>query len=351
MKTYNNLYETLYSLGNLTLAWRNAREGKTKTLNIIEFEKNLQRNLLQLHYELKNKTYKPRPLTTFVLRDPKTRVISKSDFRDRVVHHALILIIGHIFEKQFIYDSCANQKEKGTLFALKRLDYFIGKICKGSVKGFCLKADIKHYFQEIDHEVLLKIINKKITDKNTLWLIRQILNNTKSINWEGGGKCLKGMPLGNLTSQFFANVYLNEFDKFVKHELRTHYYIRYVDDFIILHKSKKQLEIFKEKIDKFLSEKLKIKLHPQKSRIIPISRGIDFVGFRNFYCHRLLRARNIKSMRKKINLFKKGIIGFCTLFEIYQGWQAYAKWANTHKLREKIKKEIINVSWDKIKFE
>ena len=150
------------------------------------------------------------------------------------------------------------------------------------------------------------------------------------------------MPLGNYTSQFFANVYLNELDYFVKHKLKIKYYIRYVDDFVILHNSKKQLIEWKEEINEFLKEKLKLELHPQKSRIISLYRGIDFVGFRNFYRYRLLRKRNIRGMRRKIELFKKGAIGFNTLFESYQGWQAYANWGNTHKLRNKIKNEIID---------
>ena len=167
----------------------------------------------------------------------------------------------------------------------------------------------------------------------------------------GGGRSGVGMPLGNLTSQFFANVYLNELDYFVKHVLKVKYYIRYVDDFVILHESKKQLETWKKQIDRFLREKLKIELHPQKSRIIPLSRGVDFVGFRNFYYRKLLRKRNIRNMKRKIELFKKGEMDFRDLYESYQGWQAYAKWANTHKLRKEIKGEIIDTIWSKIKFE
>ena len=148
------------------------------------------------------------------------------------------------------------------------------------------------------------------------------------------------MPLGNLTSQFFANIYLNELDFFVKNKLKCKYYIRYVDDFVILHNSKSQLEIWKKEISCFLNEKLKLELHPDKSRIISLSKGIDFVGFRNYWNHRLLRKRNIKNMKNKIKLFSQGEINFNKLLDSYQGWQAYAKWANAHKLRNKINKEI-----------
>ncbi len=148
------------------------------------------------------------------------------------------------------------------------------------------------------------------------------------------------MPLGNLTSQFFANIYLNELDYFVKHKLKSKYYIRYVDDFIILHKSKTQLNIWKQEISNFLKEKLKIELHPQKSRIISFSKGIDFVGFRNFYHFKLLRKRNIKKISQRIISFSKHKTSHLQICEIYQGWQAYAKWANTFKLRKTIATKI-----------
>ena len=178
MKTHKDLYSYLYSLGNLTIAWRNARENKTQRPNVIEFEKELIKALLKLHYELKNRTYKPRPLVSFILRDPKTRKISKSAFRDRVIHHAIINVIGPIFEKQFIYDSCANRIGKGTSFALKRFDYYKKKVSKnGRLNCYCLKADIKHYFEKVDHEILLKILKKRIKDEDVTWLIDKILKN------------------------------------------------------------------------------------------------------------------------------------------------------------------------------
>ena len=148
------------------------------------------------------------------------------------------------------------------------------------------------------------------------------------------------MPLGNLTSQFFANVYLNELDYFVKHKLKAKYYIRYVDDFVILHESREQLEIWKKEIIKFLKEKLRLELHSQKSKIISLSRGIDFVGFRNFYHYRLLRKRNIKKMIAKIEEYRKGDIAKDKLLESFQGWNAYAKWANSLGVRRKVVRKI-----------
>src|SRR3989344_6588762 len=148
------------------------------------------------------------------------------------------------------------------------------------------------------------------------------------------------MHLGNLTSQFFANIYLNELDYFVKHKLRVKYYIRYVDDFVILHESKEQLEIWREEINSFLKEKLKLELHNQKSKIISLSNGVDFVGFRNFYHFRLLRKRNIRSIKKKVDKYKIEEISKDRILEIFQEWNAYAKWANSYKVRRKIISKI-----------
>ena len=197
MKTYNNLYSQIYNIHNLLLAFHKARKGKTKKPYVIEFEKDVIGNLFQLQKELIEQTYQPKPLVTFILRDPKTRKISKSSFRDRIIHHAIINIIEPIFDKSFIYDSCANRKGKGNLFALKRFDYFKRKVTdngnrKGlfnnnQVKGYCFKADIKHYFEEVSHEILINIIKRKISDDKVIWLIERILKNSAI----GGGKPAK----------------------------------------------------------------------------------------------------------------------------------------------------------------
>ena len=331
----NALYLEVISLKNLILAYKKAKKGKTKKDYVRKFEENLAYNLKLLHDELKNQIYSPKSLETFILRDPKTRKISKADFRDRIVHHALVQIIGPIFDKTFIHDSCANRKGKGNLFALKQFELFQRKVTNNlQTEAFCLKADIKHYFQEVDREILLKLIKRKISDEKVINLIKLILGNFNDD---------KRMPLGNLTSQFFANVYLNELDRFVKHKLKSNYYIRYVDDFVILHKSEFQLEIWKEEINLFLKERLNLELHPNKSRIINLSKGVDFVGFRNFYYYNRLRRRNIKNMRRKIDLFKDGKIHYKKFFETFQGWNAYAKWAKSHKLLLDLTKNFMQI--------
>src|SRR3989344_4473131 len=333
MKIYDNLYQQFYSYENLEYAFKKARKHKTKKDYVIKFENSLKENLLQLRNELIFHIYQPRPLETFIIRDSKTRKISKSDFRDRVIHHALVNILEPIFDKFFIYDSYANRKNKGTLKAVKRFDYFKIKVSKNNTKNcFILKADIKHYFETVSHDILILILRKKIYDKKVIWLIKKILlnDNTKEI----------GIPLGNLTSQFFANVYLNELDYFVKHKLKAKYYIRYVDDFVILHSSKKQLFEWKEKINKFLKENLKIELHPDKSKIILLNRGPPFLGFRIFNYHKLLKKKNIRNFKRKLKLFSKDKIDYDKIYESLQGYFAYMKHADTYNLRKELIKKI-----------
>jgi retron-type reverse transcriptase len=332
MKTYKHLYNHIYDYKNLRLAYEEAKKGKTKNNYVIEFKKDLWGNLYSLHKELENQTYKPKPLQRFIIKDPKSRVIHASAFPDRIVHHVLIIAVESIFDKEFIYDSCANRIGKGTLFAIKRLDYFKRKVTKNFTKNaYCLKADIKHYFEEVNHEILINILKRKIKDDKVIWLIEKIL---KNVSLGGEQDLQKGMPLGNLTSQFFANLYLNDFDQFVKHILKAEFYIRYVDDFVILHENEEQLKVWKEKIEKFLREKLKIELHAQKSRIILLSRGIDFGGFRNFIHYRLLRKRNLRKIVLKIKQYNEEKLTYEKLIESFRGWQAYAKWANSYNLQK-----------------
>jgi retron-type reverse transcriptase len=322
MKSHKNLYPQIYDIKNLILAYKKARKGKSKKDYVIEFERCLGKNLRQLQKELFLEIYFPKNLASFILRDPKVRIISKSDFRDRIVHHAVCNVIESIFQKTFIYSSCANQKKKGTLFGITIFEKYKRKVTQNlSKEAFCLKCDIKKYFENVNLKILLNIISKKIKCKSTIVLIEKILYNFSN---------KKGMPLGNLTSQFFANIYLNKLDYFIKHKLRCKYYIRYVDDFIILDKSNKYLRSIKNKIDIFLKEKLKIELHKKKTKIIFLSSCIDFIGFRNYYYHRLPRKRNILSMKRKIKLFNQNKISKEKFNEILNGWIAYVKWSDSY---------------------
>jgi len=350
IRIYHNLYEEMISLDNLNKSYKKARKGKGDRWYVIEFESDLERNIMRIHEELKALDYEPRMMKRFVIRDPKTRIIFASDFRDRIVHHALCNVIEPIFEKLFIHDSYANRKRKGVHAALKRFDIFKKKVSgngrmisdakdNNMVYGYVLKADIKHYFQSIDHEILAGIIGRKIKDEKAINLIKKIIDNNFS-KTKG-----KGMPIGNLTSQLFANIYLNEFDYFVKHNFRAKYYIRYMDDFVILDSSKEKLEAFKYRTNSFLKSELEIELHPEKSRVIPLKNGVNFLGFRVFYHHKLLKKSNIKIINKRIDNFikmsREGLMNKDKVMERLEGWNAYAMHGNTYKLRKRIEKRAI----------
>ncbi|MBI4146598.1 hypothetical protein HY489_04645 [Candidatus Woesearchaeota archaeon] len=335
-----SLYDEICDYKNLESAFKKARKGKTKRMYVKAFEALLEDNLLKLQHELVNHTYSPRPLESFILRDGKTRRISRSDFRDRVVHHALCNVIEPILEKGFIFDSFANRKGKGVLKALERFDFFKRKVSKNHTREcFVLKADIRRYFDNVDHNKLLQIIAKRLSDERMLWLIRQILGNFKTT--EG-----KGMPLGNLTSQFFANVYLNWLDQFVKHILKARYYIRYVDDFVILSNSKAELEFYKRQIGDFLEDHLLLQLHPDKSRIIKLQQGVPFLGMRVFPFHRLLLRKNLDKFKRKWRVFGKHLDSenYDETYVFIEGWLAFAKTANTFGLRKRIIRDFENAS-------
>ena len=206
------------------------------------------------------------------------------------------------------------------------------------IVGFALKADIRHYFENVDQRLLISILRRRINDEDLLWLISLILENHKTDTFG------KGMPLGNLTSQFFANVYLSELDYFVKHKLKAKYYLRYVDDFIILHKNRKQLEDWETQIDAFLRESLKIELHPDKTKIIPLGTGVQLLGFRAFYRFRILKKSNVRRVFGRLALFRAkyaaGEMEQSRILLSNSGWQGYAMMGNTYKLRRQVDKEI-----------
>ncbi len=334
-KAAEDIYEEMCSYENLENAFNRAKRGKTLKHYVIDFEKNLKENLMQLRAELLMQTYSPQPLKTFILRDPKTRKISKSAFRDRVVHHAVCNLIEPVFDSRFIHDSFANRLGKGTFNAVKRFDEFKRKVSKNhTIKCYALKADIKSYFDNVDHKILLQILGKRIKDERAMLLIMKILANHK------GGSAGKGMPLGNLTSQFFANVYLNELDQYVKHKLGIKYYLRYVDDFAILHQSCEALEGYKRQIDIFLKEKLCLMLHPDKSRIRRLEKGVNFLGFRIFFHHKLLVKKNMRKFEKNLEQmgrqYMDGKLEREKVIEKFEGWLAYAAHADTYKYRRRI---------------
>jgi RNA-directed DNA polymerase len=329
------MYVQVCGFDNLKLAEEKARKHKTLKPYVVKFEAELTKNLAQLQQELLSQAYRPRPLETFILRDPKTRTISKSDFRDRIVHHALCNIIEPLFDKQFIYDNYANRRGKGTFNAIKRFEKFKRKVSHNNTRTcYVLKADVKHYFDTVDHDILLSIVKRQIHDERVVWLIKTILDNHYV---EAPGK---GMPLGNLTSQFFANVYLNELDQFVKHELRAKYYIRYVDDLVVLSNDKQTLASHQERINRFVLDQLALELHPDKTKILTLQNGVGFLGLRVFAQHKLLRKKNMRKFEHKLLVYKAqyvaGEIEREQVIATLQGWLAYATHADTYKYQRHI---------------
>lgn len=338
MKTYTNLYQELCTYENLELAFNKAKKRKSSKPYVQAFQKNLKQELCKLQWELLTGTYKPGPLTSFIVRDPKTRKISASHFRDRVIHHAICNVIEPIYEPRFIHDTFANRKGKGTSGTLKRFDKFMRKVGKN---GYALKADIRKYFDSVDHAVLLSILGKRIKDQQLLGLVKLILENHKTAT-PG-----KGMPLGNLTSQFFANIYLAELDNFVKHELRAKYYLRYVDDFIIVGKDAAQIEGWKDRIATYLHINMKLELHPDKTKILPLSGGVPLVGFRVFRTHKLLKPSNRRRFMRRLQDYQEGLANGTITQEHVQlsiaGWEGYAKMGDTFKLRQEVRARLSEV--------
>lgn len=319
------MYSQITSIEHLFQGWNGFKVGKRNKKDVQIFERNLEDNLFILHQQLINKTYRHSSYTAFNIYDPKFRHIHKAKVLDRVVHHAVVSVIEPIFDKTFIYDSYSCRKGKGMHRAVKRLFSFVRKVSKNyKDRCFALKLDIKKFFASVDQKILLKIISKKIKDADLLWLIENILNSfSKGI----------GIPIGNLTSQIFANVYLNELDQFVKHELKVKYYIRYCDDFAILNSSKEYLENLIPKIEKFLKEKLKLSLHQNKIIIRKYTQGIDFLGYIVLPHYILPRTKTKRRLFKKLKV-KINSTNFNQSLESYLGYLSHA---NSFKVVQKLK--------------
>ncbi len=237
MKIYKNLFDEIVSTENLFLAWDKFKNGKRNKKDVRLFEWNLEENIFKLNRDLKNKAYKHGAYHSFNIKDPKPRNIHKAQVRDRILHHAVFRILNPIFEPGFISASFSCREGYGTHKGVQYLQNILRKASKNNrVSCFALKCDIKKFFDTIDHNVLLTILKKKIKDNDTAWLLSRIISSFSS-NYSLLG-IDKGVPIGNLTSQLFANIYLGELDKFIKQGLKVKYYVRYTDDFLIISKNK-----------------------------------------------------------------------------------------------------------------
>ncbi len=260
-------------------------------------------NILSLHQDLKNKTYIHGGYVAFNISDPKPRNIHKATVKDRLLHHAIYRILYPYFDKKFIHDSYSCRINKGTHKAINRLRDFYYQVSKNHTKTcYVLKCDIRKFFANIDHKNLKNILSKTVFDRDTLWLLGQVIDsfNSPKHMYAMADMCKKGLPLGNLTSQLLVNIYMNEFDQYVKRELKIKYYIRYADDFVILQNNKIELENLLPKISDFLEQKLKLQLHPDKVYVKTLASGMDFLGWVSFPYHRILRTNTKRRMLKTL---------------------------------------------------
>lgn len=344
MKRVNHLYDQIADFSNLLRAFYKARKGKRKNANVAAFEVRLEWELLALKEELQSGSYRPGGYRTFIISDPKERMISAAPFRDRVVHHALCNLIEPVFDRTFIFDTYANRLGKGTHASIRRCQGFLRRY------PYVLKADIRKYFPSIDHDILMSLIGRKVKCKKTLGLCAQIIDNSnpqeRVLDYHAGDHLFtpaarrKGLPMGNLTSQFFANLYLSPLDHFVKEELRVKGYVRYVDDFVVFGKSKRELWDIKDAIDRFLSAELRLRLHPSKTFVFPSANGVAFLGQKVRRTHRTLLKANVSRMRKRL---KKRLLAFhesrlsCETLEMQlNSWLGHARQADSWRLEKEV---------------
>lgn len=338
-----NLYPQICSFENLFLAYRKARKGKRKNPGVATFEHNQEEELLRLQEELQAQTWQPGAYTSFYIHDPKHRLISAAPFRDRVVHHALCNVLEPIYERRFIFDSYANRVGKGTHRALLRASQFARRY------RYVLQCDIRQFFPAIDLEFLERELSRQVEDAQTMDLVHKILASGQGVladeyqmHWFPGDDLLaalrpRGLPIGNLTSQFWANVYLNPFDHFVKRELRCPAYLRYVDDFLLFADDKSTLWHWKNAIVTRLAS-LRLTLH--EPQVFPVDPGIPFLGFRIYPTHRRLKSRRgynfQRRFRRLYTQWQSGQILRSRLDQVARSWAAHASWGRTYGLRKAV---------------
>lgn len=293
---FSHSFESIISLENLLEAWKEFIKGKRQKKDVQEFSLNFMDNIISLHRDLSHHTYKHGSYQAFKINDPKPRDIHKAIVRDRLVHHAIYRKLYPFFEKTFISDSYSCRINKGTYKAINRFHSYFYKVSKNNTRTcWVLKCDIRKFFANIDHDIMIGILKEYIADKDIIWLLKEVIGSFSSFRKD------IGLPLGNLTSQLLVNIYMNKFDQFIKHRLKIKYYIRYADDFVILAENKEWIVAQITPIRNFLKDKLKLELHPRKIYIKTFASGVDFLGLVNFSDHRILRTKTKRRMLRKIN--------------------------------------------------
>jgi retron-type reverse transcriptase len=312
----------IFSFENIYRQYLLCRRNKRNTLNALRFEAHQEKNLLDLKEALETRTYQPSRSVCFVATRPKLREIFAADFKDRIVHHILIDYLEGIWEPIFIHDSYACRKGKGVHRGVLRLQEFIRKVtANGNHPAFYIQLDIKNYFMSIDKEILFSLIAGKVRDETALWLTRVLIFHdcTDHYVFRGDTGLLKnipphktlfhtprdkGLPIGNLNSQFFANVYLNGLDQFVKHHLKCRYYLRYCDDFVLLSRDREELLRWRHQIEGYLGEKLRLELNHKRQRLQPVTNGVDFLGYIVRRDYLLVRRRVVNNLRAKLSRYE-----------------------------------------------
>ncbi|MCR4307926.1 MAG: reverse transcriptase/maturase family protein [Candidatus Berkelbacteria bacterium] len=323
---HEGTFAQIISLDNLFLAWKNYRKGKRSKPDIQEFEFRLEDKVFQLHEDLENGIYRPGGYQQFRITDPKSRMISKAPVRDRLLHQAIYQRLYTAFDKIFIFDSYSCRDSKGTHKAFERVAVFSREVSGNYTRPcWAIKMDIKKFFDSIDHEVLLELLRERLADERLLQLLKLII---ESFHFSSG----KGMPLGNLTSQLFANVYMDPLDKFVNHELRIKYYLRYADDFVILSTDPDYLLGCLVELNLFLKERLKLQIHPNKVSLRKLSQGIDFVGYIALPRYSLPRRKTVKRMLKRLKTDLAEDIE-----KALPSYLGHIGHADSHKLTQKVK--------------
>ena len=336
MKTYGGLWDGLTAYENLYAAALRAARGKRRHPNVNRFLARLEENCWTLQRELRQKSYAPGPYHTFEIHRPKRRTISAAPFRDRVVHHALCAVIEPIFERGFIFDSYANRVGKGTHAAMDRFQDFCRKY------RYALICDVRKYFPSIDHEVLKAKLRRRLRCRDTLWLADSIIDHSNPQEpvhsyFPGDdlftpGERRRGLPVGNLTSQFFANLYLDRLDHFVKEQLRAPGYVRYVDDFALFSDDKRFLWDCRERIIESLRTE-RLSIHENRCRVRRADEGLTFLGFRIWPGRRRLARRNARAMGRRMAWMRRayaaGRIGADEIRPRLRSWLAHAAHGDT----------------------
>lgn len=334
-KTYGSLFPQIYDFQALHAAYRRARAGKRDRPEVQRFEQDLEGNLIQIQNELIWGTYRTGAYRTFEIREPKARRVAALPFRDRVVQHALVAVIEPLWERRFVHDSYACRPGRGTHRGADRAQQMLRQVKREHGRVCVLKGDVASYFASIDHAVLRRLVRKRIRCQPTLALIDQILESANQIHPTPG----VGLPIGNLVSQLSANIYLHELDEFVKHELRERHYIRYMDDFVIAHHDKAHLHAARDRIDRFLAERLRLRTNA-KTQVYPVGilrgRALDYLGYQIWPTHRRMRRGSIvritRTMRRLQRLYSRHQVGLDRVRASVVSWLAHAAHASTHGL-------------------